>query len=110
MKKLDGLRYTSYIEHCCDALLETNDLDSDRVLVATVRLRRVLESANQNLPNDPPNSDIPKAPVWMYVKSIRAELHNIMATLPSDLQNNSKSIPSQINTNFEVHMNMLTIH
>lgn len=85
VKKHDGLQHSPYIDYTCQVLEEAAELDSDLVLVSLVRMQCILETAFKGLPlKCTPNSI--KAPVWMHIKSARAELQRHWDSLRPDVQ------------------------
>jgi hypothetical protein len=79
-KKIDSVRDSPCIECSCQMLLDAAEYESDTLLVASVRIQRVVESMNRIVTNAPSSSE-PKAPIWMHVASLRNELQSIMSKL-----------------------------
>ncbi|MCJ1431004.1 hypothetical protein MMC27_000354 [Xylographa pallens] len=81
-RRIDAVRYTSYIEDCAQVLLAAGEYQSDIDLVARVRLQHIVESIGQSIPFDGPNdAKSTKPPIGLCIRSLRAELHSVKSTL-----------------------------
>ncbi|KAK0112917.1 hypothetical protein ONS95_014638 [Cadophora gregata] len=85
LKKLEGIRYSAYIEHCCDVLLSAPEDDSDILLASLCKLQNIVDPVYQSFA-DKTKSDGTRAPVWMLVKMVRAEMDNLWNSLPPRIQ------------------------
>lgn len=85
LKKLEGLRYSAYMEHCCDALLSAPEHDSDILLASLCKLQNIVEPVYRSFA-DKFKTDDTKAPVWMLVKMVRAEMENLWKSIPPRIQ------------------------
>ncbi|MCJ1466617.1 hypothetical protein MMC07_005237 [Pseudocyphellaria aurata] len=85
-KKSDGLRYSPYIEICCDALSSSLEQRSDAFLVASVRLQCIIERMQVVLSFRSVGLDASKAPIGMHVNMFQTELQAFKASLPLDIQ------------------------
>lgn len=85
-KKIDGLRYSPYIEICCDTLSLSQEYRSDLSLVASIRLRCIIERMQDVISTRSVIPDASKAPAILHVNMFRAELQAFKASLPLDIQ------------------------
>lgn len=85
-KKIDGLRYSPYIETCCDTLSSSLECRFDIYLVASVRLQCIIERMQDVLSTRSATSETSKAPAGLHVNMFRAELQSLKASLPLDIQ------------------------
>ena|SRR6187402_942936 len=84
---MESLQYSSYLEYCCHTLTEANEYESDLVLASLVRMQYILEPINRSFAATTIADEV-KAPVWMIVKSARAELQRFWGSLPVQIQQN----------------------
>ncbi|OCK78134.1 hypothetical protein K432DRAFT_444838 [Lepidopterella palustris CBS 459.81] len=93
LKAMDFLRYTPYMEECCQYLMEAREYETDAFLVSLVRLQRIVEGIGQNLSHqDLVNewwNDRTTTPIELYVKTFRNEIQSFGKGLPSHLQHNA---------------------
>ncbi|KAK5135788.1 hypothetical protein LTR08_004614 [Meristemomyces frigidus] len=73
-KKIDALSYTKYLDASLDKLLQEKEYDSDPLLVQMVRL--------QHLAEDTHTTEVPSAPMQMYVKAFKADLTKLRENDP----------------------------
>ncbi|KAG4437722.1 hypothetical protein IFR05_006805 [Cadophora sp. M221] len=85
LKKLEGLRFSAYIEHCCEVLLTSGEHDSDILLASLCKLQNIVEPVYRSFADKVKIEDT-KAPVWMLVKMVRAEMDNLWKSLPANIQ------------------------
>lgn len=85
LKKLEGLRYSAYMEHCCEVLLAAPEHDSDIILASLCKLQNIIEPVYLRFA-DKGKVDDTKAPVWMLGKMVRAEMENLFNSLPPRIQ------------------------
>ncbi|KAF2841851.1 hypothetical protein M501DRAFT_355129 [Patellaria atrata CBS 101060] len=89
-KRLDLPVFTPHLDQCCKALEETKELQSDMLLVKTVRLQSILEKIYRTIPLDEPMPSALTIPIELYINSIRAELEIFKNTIPMELQGNTQ--------------------
>ena len=94
---MEGLRFSAYIEYCCDVLTEAAEYESDILLASLVKLQHIVEPINKTL-IDKAKKDETKAPIPMVVKLVHAELQNFWTSLPPRIQQNRK-----FDTTFKVY-------
>ncbi|KAH7336166.1 hypothetical protein BKA65DRAFT_28790 [Rhexocercosporidium sp. MPI-PUGE-AT-0058] len=85
LKKIDVMRFSAYIEHCCEVLLTTAEYDSDILLASLCKLQNIVEPVYRCFADKVKVNDT-KAPVWMLVKMVRAEMENLWKSLPVHIQ------------------------
>lgn len=82
---------TSYILECCHKLEEAGEYQSDALLVQLVHLQEIRYRMGRSFPyDDSHGSRRPDAPVEMFVRAWQKELETFWASVPSELQQNSK--------------------
>ena len=81
-KKIDAVKYTSYIEDCAQVLLGAGEYQSDIGLVAQVRLQHIIDGIGQSLPFDRSNdAKSANLPIGLCIKSFLTELRSVEETL-----------------------------
>ncbi|KAL5317410.1 hypothetical protein ACEPPN_014505 [Leptodophora sp. 'Broadleaf-Isolate-01'] len=85
LKRLEGLRFSAYVEHCCEVLLTEAEHDSDILLASLCKLQNIVEPVYRSFADKVKVEDT-KAPVWMLVKMVRAEMENLWKSLPASIQ------------------------
>lgn len=107
-KKIDGLRYSPYIETCCDTLSSSLECRFDIYLVASVRLQCIIERMQDVLSTRSVTPETSKAPAGLHVNMFRAELQSLKASLPLDIQ---KSLHFALHYHSaEIHLYEFSIH
>lgn len=87
MKRMEGLQYSPYLEHCRRSLLEYAEYESDIILAALVKIQSIVEKANRLiLDKDYPGGE--KVPVWMHSKLAVLELHAYWESLSLGVRQN----------------------
>lgn len=85
-KRLDALRYTPYVEECCQVLADANEYQTDVYLVRLVRLQRIANIIAQTLPTDGTELHNLRAPIGMYIKSIQKDLESLKCSWRGDVE------------------------
>lgn len=104
IKRMEGLQYSPYLEHCRLSLLEFAEYESDIILAALVKLQSIIEKTNRNiLEKDYPGGE--RVPVWMHSKLAVLELQSYWATLSPGVRENSEyccnlNTPKEVITSF----------
>ncbi|KAL2069099.1 hypothetical protein VTL71DRAFT_15437 [Oculimacula yallundae] len=93
LKKMEGLRYSAYIEHCCEVLFTGAVHESDVLLASLCKLQNIIEPVYRAFA-DKAKVDNNKAPVWMLVKLVRAEMENFWKCLPATTQQDQNMLMS----------------
>lgn len=84
------MHHTPYLDYCCKVLQENPEYPSDAVLAALVRLQCIAESFQQNLTHSHDGPlDHTRAPNWMYIEGMRADLQRFWLNLSPELRTNS---------------------
>ncbi|KAK4235718.1 hypothetical protein C8A03DRAFT_17567 [Achaetomium macrosporum] len=77
---------TSYLSHCCDILLSTQEHESDKFLVTLVHMQRLLSRVTEAFPN-PESDDTPFSmgvPVHMMISTARKEMDALVRSQPAE--------------------------
>lgn len=84
------MMYNSYLQKCCDTLGEAQDYDSDKFLVALVRIQQLLNRAADIIPysDDESSSRIPYPPHHMALTAVQRELEALIREQPPDVECN----------------------
>jgi hypothetical protein len=85
----DGLRYSPYVDTCCDFLLSQSEYGSDRLLATAVRLQCII-SRMHDIFTIHATSNAAKAPLGLHVNIFRGELEAFNSSLPFDIQQDCK--------------------
>lgn len=72
---MDPLRYTPYVEECCQILLSSKKYPTDIYLVELVRLQKIANTIEQSIPIDDVEPGKITAPIGMHMKAIEKDLH-----------------------------------
>jgi hypothetical protein len=83
--------YTNYIGQCCQMLLDAGEYESDKLLVALVRMQRVLSRVSAAFPNpevENPMQSVFYAPLHMTMSTTRIELDAFIKGQPEELKTN----------------------
>ena len=86
----DGIRYSSFVDACCDFLLSRIEYASDRLLVARVRLQCIVDRIHEAFSNRYASPNPMSTPVGLLVNLFRGELAAFKASLPIDIQQDCK--------------------
>lgn len=90
---MDPLRYSQYMEECCQFLAQTREYDTDVFIVNLVRLQRIVEGIGQNMsPQDIVNewwTASTLTPIGLYVQSFRNDMQKLRKSMPCHLQHNA---------------------
>ncbi|KAJ9402483.1 transcriptional regulator family: Fungal Specific TF [Paecilomyces variotii] len=74
-RRMDPLRYTPYVEECCQILLSSKRYPTDTYLVELVRLQKIANTIKRSIPIDDIEPGKMRAPVGMHMKAIEKDLH-----------------------------------
>ncbi|KAG9234284.1 hypothetical protein BJ875DRAFT_441424 [Amylocarpus encephaloides] len=89
IRKVEVLQHTPYLDYCCNILDQARDRPLDEQLVALVRLQCIADSFQRSLTHKHESLSGDSAMLsWMYLKSMREELHSFWATLSDELRLN----------------------
>lgn len=89
--KGQSLRWTPYFDECLQVLQDAKEFESDETLAHMVKLRLVSEKAvDFSSPCTAGHDPSEGIPATFYVKSLKSELHESAAAIPSRLWDNSK--------------------
>ena len=92
--------FTGYLNQCCDALLEAHEYESDKLLVALVRMQRLVDRVHAVFPNPEADSEASRmfsAPLHMAIATIRKELDALVEKAAPEIENNGESGPKHDN-------------
>ncbi|KAI9729358.1 MAG: hypothetical protein M1834_006881 [Cirrosporium novae-zelandiae] len=94
IRKLDALRFTSYMDEGCRTLLEAGEYPSDTYLTHLVNLQKTVERISESpLHSEADSSSNRKPPVGMYVKGVQEEMTRFKDSLPPELQQSREYLP-----------------
>ncbi|KAK4158310.1 hypothetical protein C8A00DRAFT_10977 [Chaetomidium leptoderma] len=82
--------HTPYVSHCCDVLLSAQEHDSDKFLVALVRMQQLGARVADALPS-PETDDSPQSmngSVYMMMTTAQKELDALARSQPPEVQRN----------------------
>lgn len=88
--------HTPYVSHCCDVLLSAQEHDSDKFLVALVRMQQLGARVADALPS-PETDDSPQSmngSVYMTMTTAQKELDALARSQPPEVQRNGNSFLS----------------
>lgn len=88
--------FTGYLNHCCDTLLEARENESDKLLVALVRIQRLLGRVHAAFPNPEADSDAPRisyTSLHMVITTIRKELDVLVEKAAPEIEENCEFSP-----------------
>ena len=86
----DGLRYSPFVDDCCDFLLSHVEYASDQLLVARVRLQCIVDRIHEAFSNRYATPNPMSTPIGLHVNLFRGELAAFKASLPVDIQQDCK--------------------
>lgn len=93
-RRTHAFPYSSYLDHCCDVLLDAHEHESDEFLVALVRLQQLAHRIYIVLPNpdsDPRPSSGSHAAMFMSIAAMRRELDTLIHSQSMAVRNNCMS-------------------
>ena len=95
-QRLDGLRWTPYLDECVAVLTESKEQPTDALLIHLVRLQLMVEKAGQVLgPEEHGDATgSARAPPNFYLNALQSQFQDFKAKIPPDIQNESKRIRS----------------
>ncbi|KAJ9139136.1 MFS multidrug transporter [Pleurostoma richardsiae] len=80
--RIDTLRWTSHMSECMQELSQTRESEGDLVLVALIRVQRLVDRASRFLRDgDERQGDRPKEPDLIYSEVYKAELEDLRGTM-----------------------------
>lgn len=93
-RKPSNLKYTNYVETCCQELSDAKEVSSDHLLQYLIRLQRLAEDVNSAFDYDnhqqlPP---LDAVRIEMLIKTFNKQLRQFEETFPDDILENSKYI------------------
>ncbi|PSR82105.1 hypothetical protein BD289DRAFT_484068 [Coniella lustricola] len=89
-RRHNPMMYSSYFQKCCDTLSAANDFDSDRFLVALVKMQQLLNRAADIIPyaDDETAARTPYSPFHMALTAARKELDALVREQPAEVECN----------------------
>lgn len=86
------MTFTSYLLKCCDALAEAEEYDSDKFLVALVKIQQLLNRVADIIPygDDDAARGMEFAPIYMALTATQKELDALMRQQPPEVECNCK--------------------
>jgi hypothetical protein len=97
--------HTKYLTTACTTLKSAREYESDRFLVAQIRIQRLVTKAYNALPNPDFDTSVQAdfhAAQYMTMLSIRNEIESLKKDLPPEIQNHCKLLYA-IGTRFYIH-------
>lgn len=87
------MTYTPYLARCCEILGETQEYDSDKFLVAMVKIQRLLDCGAEVVPDneDDPAHSVQYTPCHMALTSIQKEMEVLVRDQPPEVECNCTS-------------------
>jgi hypothetical protein len=79
--------YSTYVEYTRQELADLAEQESDLVLTSIVRLQGLVDSSVKYTSQRSAGEE-PRAPPFMHVKLVQANLHNFWTSLPAQIQEN----------------------
>lgn len=88
------MMYSSSLFKCCESLQQVQEYDSDRFLVALVKMQQVLNRGADIIPysdDDDAARRIHYTPVHMALSSMQNEMEALIREQPADVESNGGS-------------------
>lgn len=84
------MTYSSYLDRCREEVAQAHEYDSDKFLVALVKMQQLLGRAAELIPygDDEASRRVDYAPVHMALTSIRKELDALVRDQPPEVECN----------------------
>lgn len=89
------MRLSPYIEECCTALLEAQELEEDSIAVSLVQLQVVVERLRQSPWYSSPEPLGSSIPPVSYIRSVEKQLQNLRNAWPPNVEQNGWSQPQR---------------
>lgn len=89
------MSFNSYLSKCCEVLADAQEYDSDKFLLAMVKIQRLLTRGADIIPHsDDPDAErhIQYTPAHMALTSIQKELAALMREQPPEVECNGACI------------------
>lgn len=82
--------YSSYLDKCRDEIEQAQEYESDKFLVAIVRIQQLLGRAAEIIPygDDEASRRVDYVPIHMALTAIRKELDALIRSQPSEVECN----------------------
>ena len=92
-RRIYGLPYTPYVAKCCDILERSQEYDSDRFLIALIRMQRLVLRVHEVTPTPQLDAQLPHAfygSIYMAIATIKKELDALVENQPPDVECNGE--------------------
>ncbi|KAF3768090.1 hypothetical protein M406DRAFT_289423 [Cryphonectria parasitica EP155] len=85
------MSYSSYLQKCCEVIAEAQEYETDKFLVALIKIHQLLNRAADIIPyNDGElTSQIPYTPSHMALTAIQKELETVIRQQPAEVEMNA---------------------
>lgn len=92
-RRIYGLPHTPYVARCCDILQHAQEYDSDKFLIALVRMQRLVLRIHEVTPTPHLDTTLPHAfygSIYMTMATVKKELDALVESQPPDVECNGK--------------------